>query len=133
MGESVQLTCRATGQPPILYRWTFAVDGSSQDIVITNSAVLSLRNVTKADAGRYTCWASSAGMGARKSQKVEVLSASELAALEQLAAQTRIATYAGAAFAGLLVLSIIALLVYKRHRVHQQNRIREVDSSKKIS
>uniref|UniRef100_A0A0B7ATX1 Basement membrane-specific heparan sulfate proteoglycan core protein n=1 Tax=Arion vulgaris TaxID=1028688 RepID=A0A0B7ATX1_9EUPU len=59
-GQSLQLRCQPSGQGPFNIEWT-KLDGQLSPQARDRDGVLEIRQVTRADAGRYRCVATSAG------------------------------------------------------------------------
>ncbi|XP_035659260.1 nephrin-like [Branchiostoma floridae] len=60
-GDSVQLTCQTTSNPPALYNWTKQsgdLPGDAKEETIGQTSVLVIPGLTKDDSGTYICTAS---------------------------------------------------------------------------
>ena len=62
-GESVTLSCKATGSSPIIYQWNKSTIGeiSSDRVNGVNTSTLTISSVTKQDEDVYYCVASNGG------------------------------------------------------------------------
>ena len=51
-GSSLDLTCSGNGSQPVMYKWT--MNGQT---VVSSDGQLSIKNVSRSDAGSYVCTA----------------------------------------------------------------------------
>ena len=58
-GQTLELTCAATGLPAPEISWTRSRDanGGYMNEIVHNGPVLVIPNVTRSDQGEYWCWA----------------------------------------------------------------------------
>lgn len=59
-GQPLQLRCQTSGQGPFNIEWS-KIDGQLSPQARDSNGVLEIRQVTRADAGRYRCRATNAG------------------------------------------------------------------------
>ena len=78
-GDSLHLTCIASGQPEPKITWIKERPGNQGNtVVVQEGKVLTITNINRTDAGGYTCTAYS-GFGKLENQAVSVIVTSEYA------------------------------------------------------